>query len=168
MATIEAAMPFLLRHEGGESNVAGDHGGHTKYGVTQLNLDNFNEAHPEYGLPANVHDLTVSNATTFYHYGGFWQFDGIDHQGLATKVFDLGVLCGDGTEIKMLQAIVGTHMDGDYGPQTEKAVNAADSQHVISMLCMSAEAHFKAIVANDHTQMKFITGWLLRALDTNF
>jgi lysozyme family protein len=169
MADINLSMPFLIRHEGTkETNTLNDHGGDTKMGVTQRNLDAFNEQHPEYGLPACVGELTLDNATTFYHYGGFWQYDGLAVQNVATKVFDLGVLCGDGTEVKMLQGILGVSTDGHYGPQTERATNAADPGHVITMLCMMAEAHFKAIVAHDPTQQEFLNDWLGRALDTNF
>jgi lysozyme family protein len=168
MATIEAAMPFLLRHEGGLSNVAGDRGGKTNRGITQRSLDAFNLQHPVLSLPSDVADLSLENTTTFYANAGFWCYDGVVDQNAATKIFDLGVNFGDGTEVKMVQGILGATIDGRYGPATERTINATEPAHLINLLCMAAEGHYRAIVDHDPSQAKFLTGWLRRALDTSF
>ena len=167
MATLEAAMPFLLKHEGGQCDNHNDPGGRTNMGVTQRNLTTFNEAHPELGFPADVFSLSVEQATEFYRCE-FWKFDNIIDQNVATKIFDLGVNFGDGTEIKIVQELLGICADGHYGPFTERAINSADSETIIHWVCNAADARYKSIVTEHPSESVFLAGWLRRANDVNF
>jgi len=170
MADFKKALAFMLPHEGGECDVAGDMGGHTNWGITQVSLDKFNASHPDLRFPANVHDLTLDNATTFYRIGGYWKFDGVHSDAVGAKIFDLGVNFGVGTVVKMVQSILNTlgaslMIDGGWGPRTETSVNAVDPDKMVSLLCIAAAARYRAIVTANPTQAKFLKGWLRRAED---
>ena len=165
MASLPDAMPFLLDHEGGKSQVPGDAGGRTNRGITEAALAGFNLAHPECGLPADPWDLTLGQTFLFYSKAGYWFYDGIEDQRVATKVFDLGVNFGDRTEVKMLQVCVGTVPDGVFGPATCAAVNAEDPDQLLQALCDAAAARYEEIEARNPGDAKFMADWLRRAKD---
>ena len=170
MAEFKKALPFMLVHEGGECDVPGDLGGHTKFGITQVSLDRFNQAHPDMAFPLNVHDLTVENAEVFYRIAGYWKFDGVHDQAVATKIFDLGVNWGVGAVVKTVQSILNTlgaglQVDGGWGPRTEASVNAVDPGKMMNLICIAAAARYRSIVTANPTQAKFLNGWLKRAED---
>jgi lysozyme family protein len=159
MATIEAAMPYLLKHEGGWANVRQDRGGPTMHGITLAVAQQF-------GIMTEDDLRNISDADVLRIYrAGYWKFDGVQDQRVATKAFDLCVNFGDGTEIRMLQGIVGTTQDGAYGPATEAAINAMDPDHLIQAISDAAVARYDEIAARNPNDEVFLHGWLARAKD---
>jgi len=96
---------------------------------------------------------------------GYWRFDGVNDQRVASKCFDLCVNFGDGTELKMIQVIVGVPADGHYGPATETAINAEDPDQLIQAISDAAVARYEEIVARNPNDEEFMRGWLVRAKD---
>lgn len=170
MSTIEKALHWMLEHEGGYTNDPLDHGGATNFGVTQHSLEAFNKRYPECDLPSDPSDLTADEACVFYRKAGYWFYDVIEDQRVATKLFDLGVVMGPNTIIKLVQHGLnalgsGLSKDGRWGPRTEAAVNAMQPSTMLVLIADVAETRFREIAENDPTQQRFLKGWVRRAED---
>jgi lysozyme family protein len=169
MSTVlEDALAFTLGNEGGYSNNPADPGGATNFGIIQRELDRWNGAHPGQGFPGDVKDLTQVQAQAIYR-ANYWRWDGIRDPALAIKLFDIGVNCGPGTAIRLLQVAVNflakppISVDGGLGPATLAAVNAQAPDAMMQALCKAQSDHYQAIVANNLSQSVFLKGWLSRA-----
>src|SRR6266481_1709768 len=155
MADFRTAVQKTLIHEGGFVNNVHDKGGPTKYGITQVDMPG-----------VSIKDITTDDATAYYqeHY---WKtlYAQITNQGLAEKLFDMGVLFGVGTAVKMLQISmsheIGLVSDGQFGPKTLAAVN----QSAIDLLPgykTTLIQHVVNIVNNRPDQGVFVNGWVAR------
>ena len=161
MASLQAAMPFLLRHEGRWSNNVNDPGGATMRGVT------FRTAQRLLGFTTldQLRNISEDQLEQVYGSPDYWRYDGINDQRCATKIFDIGVNVGLGTEVHVLQSVLGITADGCYGPHTEAAVNAADLDQLLQQLCTAAVAHYQAIAQAHPEEATFMNGWIARAND---
>jgi lysozyme family protein len=54
--------------------------------------------------------------------------------------------------------------DGRFGPVTLQALNAIDPATFIPAFTLAKIARYRDIVSKDRTQLKFLLGWLNRAL----
>lgn len=162
MAEIRKAIPFLLLHEGGYSNVPGDSGGETKYGITE----SVARAH---GYNGPMKDLPIETAADIYKQS-YWMFDGLESQAVATKIFDIGVNMGTRTAVMMAQNAANLQgkelvVDGSWGPKTESAVNECDPQELIQSLCSQSVERYQHLVLKRPINAKFLKGWLVRSRD---
>ena len=157
MAQLEPALQFLLPHEGGWSNRRNDRGGPTMHGITLAVAQ-------RYGIMTEDALRAISSADVERIYRAeFWRFDGIQSQAVASKIMDLCVNFGGGTEVRMVQEILGVQPDGVYGPATEAAVNAQDPDSLISEICAASVARYNEIEAAHPEDEEFLAGWLVRA-----
>ena len=167
-SVLEDALAFTLGNEGGFVNHPADPGGATNFGITQKNLAKFNIAHPELAFPDDVRGLTRDQAMTIYRIN-YWRSDGIADPCLAIKVFDIGVNCGPGTSIQLLQKAVNVLVnppiseDGRLGPTTLGAVNAQSPVALMQALCQVQRDHYQSLVTSDSAKSVFLKGWLNRA-----
>jgi lysozyme family protein len=165
---LEQALAFALGNEGGYVNHPADPGGATNFGIIQRNLDRWNGAHPELGFPGDVKDLTQAQAQAIYR-ADYWRWDAVAAPAIAVKLFDIGVNCGTGTSIKLLQRAVNTlaspaiAVDGQLGPGTLGAANAQAPAALMQALCQVQKAYYQAIVDRNPGQSVFLKGWLNRA-----
>src|SRR5271155_1154973 len=112
----EACMPFVLKEEGGYSNTPGDHGGATNFGIIQVEYNAYRHLK---GLPLqSVHAITPDEYREIY-WTSYWQ----PHcpelpDGLNLSVFNINVNGGSGRGTKLLQQVMGTAVDGLWGPAT--------------------------------------------------
>ena len=154
MADFKQAVQKTLIHEGGYVNNPADPGGATKYGITQADRPD-----------VDIKTITPEQATAYYteHY---WKplYSQITDQLLGEKLFDMGVLFGVKTAVKMLQISmtneVGLVSDGQFGPNTLAAVNQSTNllpgyrvtliQHVMNILNVKPELGV------------FVNGWVNR------
>ena len=169
MSTVfEDAFNFTLGNEGGYSNHPSDPGGATNFGIIQRVLDAWNGAHPELAFPGQVKDLTEVQAQAIYR-TDYWHWDEIAHPALAIKLFDIGVNCGTGTAVKLLQRAVNRlaapplSVDGKLGPNTLRAVNAQAPDPILQALCQVQRDYYQAIVDRNASQAVFLKGWFNRA-----
>ena len=148
------AISLTLKNEGGYVNSPEDPGGATKYGVTQRDMPNI-----------NIVDITPEQATQYYLTQGtppFWNplYADINDQFLTNKIFDLGVLFGVETAVKILQGSLGiSPADGLFGPHTLQVLNAANPVMALGSFKTALCAH--AILIG-HNEPMFTTGWLRR------
>jgi lysozyme family protein len=168
---LEEALAFTLGNEGGYSHHPNDPGGATNFGIIQRELDRWNGAHPELAFPSDVKDLSPDQAKAIYRVN-YWRFDGIADPSLAIKLFDIGVNCGTGTAIKLLQRALNALLhpplpvDGLLGPLTLGAANAQPPGVLMGALCQAQKDYYQAIVDRKPSQMVFLKGWLHRAART--
>ena len=168
MAEFMRALPYVLDNEGanlphgGKCDIPGDSGGRTNCGVSTPALLDFNRRHPELGFPDDTWALTPDQIATFYQLD-FWRYDGIAAQPVATKLMDMGVNMGRGTAVELVQKILGVTVDGGWGPASQAAANAQDSDALLDHLAQASTAHYNAIVAAKPADAKFLGDWLRRA-----
>lgn len=171
MADFSQAFSKTLVHEGGYQNNPADHGNWynqinygTKYGITP---QTFAKYFPDLISDPNcIRNLTVPQAQTCYR-GGFWPelYDHINDQTFAEKLFDMGVLMGPGTAVKLAQismhedGALAVVTDGKFGPVTLAQVNAVGDLSKYRSVLLN---HVMNIVNNDPSQAQFISGWITR------
>lgn len=156
MARIEDALPFVLSNEGGSkyTNVPGDAGGPTKYGITLATLAGWRH-HPV--TAEDVKNLTYAEATAIFkaHFWDAMALDMVKSQPVATALFDCAVNRGVGVSIRYRDEVVGT--------LGYKHLNDVPPPAFMQAFERKCEAGYRAIVASRPSQVKFLKGWLNRA-----
>src|SRR5271156_6577955 len=110
MASFDIAVNITLQpdHEGGFQNNSNDRGNWTggAIGVGQLKGTNRGISAAEFPN-LDIQNLSVEDVKNIYHekYWGFF-YAAINDQNVASKLFDLGVLFGQGTAIEVLQQVL--------------------------------------------------------------
>ena len=109
----ESSIAFLLKLEGGYVNDVNDSGKETNFGISK-------KAYPN----VDIKNLTADAATQIYR-ADYWArvSAGALPPPLAIHVFDHGVNAGVNIATELLQAMVGTKVDGKIGPQTIAATH---------------------------------------------
>lgn len=159
MADFEPAFEFMLPHEGGYNFTPGDHGGKTKFGISQA-------AYPN----VDIENLTLDGAKEIY-IRDYWtphSFRALLNQDVASKIFDMAVNMGMRSWASIVQEAccdcgVNVVVDGAWGPHTMAAVNACNSTDLLTHIRERQAEHYHRLVAHDPTQGKFLHGWLVRA-----
>lgn len=155
MADFKISVQKTLIHEGGYVNNPNDKGGPTKYGITQEDMPG-----------VDIASITPEQAVAYYaeHY---WKtlYSQINDQLLADKLFDMGVLFGVGTAVKLLQISlqapgqIAAVADGQFGPitlaQTNERGNLAGYKTVLFNHCMD-------VVNRNPQDAEFLHGWTTR------
>jgi lysozyme family protein len=159
----ETALQWLLVNEGTDYvNDPRDHGGPTRFGVTQRGL----AEHLGRSVSAEeVQALTLDAAREFYQ-AEYWlplRCPAIGDQAKANGVFDLSVVAGRRRGVLLAQAAAGTPVDGDLGPMTLAAINKATRPRFLCALVSGADQFFAGIVEADPPQLPFLRTWLRRA-----
>lgn len=165
---LDEALAFTFQNEGGYVNHPADPGGATNFGIIQRNLDRWNGAHPELRYPGDVKNITRDQAAAIYR-ADYWRWDDITEPAIGIKLFDIGVNCGTGTSIKLLQKAINAlaqppiDVDGKLGPATLAAANAQPGKALMQALCDVQKDYYLAIIASNPSQAVFKEGWLKRA-----
>jgi lysozyme family protein len=160
-AGFAASLPFVLRWEGGFVDHPADPGGRTNKGVTQRVYDGWRRRQ---GLPQrDVKQIEDAEVHAIYE-TDYWMPPRCDLlQGELDLVqFDTAVNMGVGRAVRFLQQSVGCPVDGDFGPATQKAVDACDPGEAIVRYCNAREAFYRRIVQNKPSQAVFLKGWMNR------
>lgn len=156
-----ASLPFVLRWEGGFVDHPKDPGGRTNKGVTQKVYDAWRRRQ---GLPVrDVKRLEDTELQRIYE-AGYWippRCDLLARQ-LDLVHFDTAVNMGPGRAVRFLQKAAGCGVDGDFGGQTEKAVQACDLGDLIARYCATREAYYRELARRDPDLGAFLKGWLNR------
>jgi len=142
-----------LNRKCGYVDIDGDSGGCTKYGIAQA--DN-----PSVNVPA----LTLAGAEQVYQ-NSYWipsKANQMSSGAVTAFYFDMCVNNGLGRGAKILQQAAGVTVDGNVGPGTLAAVNAADPATLINSMSTLRAERYNVIVQNDPSQAKFLDGWLRR------
>ncbi len=143
---ITKAFPLLMKQEGySMTNVQGDKGGLTKFGIAQ-------SAHP--GL--DIARLTEAEAQTIYA-SEYWA--PAKCSDLKTELqyihFSMSVNMGVGGAARVLQSACNVLKDGIIGSGTLQAAEKISIQDY-AIACVEK---YKGIVEADGSQAKFLKGW---------
>lgn len=169
MADFTLAFQKTLKHEGGYQNDPLDHGNWyegvnygTKYGVTMADCVAYLQADPN--DHSFVKNLTPDQAATCYK-AGYWKdlYSQIASQPLAEKLFDMGVLFGVGTAVKLLQISMESEInivsDGVFGPQTLADANQYGDPSAYRTVLLN---HCMDVVNRNPSDAEFLNGWITR------
>lgn len=118
------AIDRVLIHEGGDADDPRDAGGRTRWGISQRTYPTL-----------DIAKLTRAEAIALYR-RDFWaplQGDALP-PALAFQALDAAVNHGVGRTVRWLQRLVGVRVDGQFGPLTLAAIQAADQRVLIQRL----------------------------------
>lgn len=162
----DSVLSFIIAREGSRFvNNPADRGGPTRYGITQRVYATYRGAK---GLPAHsVEHITTDELREIYD-RQYWR-DGhcvdLAEAGLvrlALVHMDGCVNHGIRQASTLLQRAVGTRDDGVIGPVTVACALSSPENDSITALLIRRAAFYRQLVANDHTQQQFLSGWLAR------
>jgi lysozyme family protein len=160
-AAFEAALPFVLRWEGGFVDHPNDPGGRTNKGVTQKVYDAWRKRQ---GLPQRDVKMIEHGEVLAIYESGYWippRCDLLKRQ-LDLVQFDTAVNMGVGRAVKFLQQALECPVDGDFGPATKSAVASCDAGDTIVKYCEIREAFYRNLAQTKPNLAVFLKGWLNR------
>ena len=120
----DVAFDRLMLHEGGYVNDEKDPGGETKFGISK-------RSYPSEDIP----NMTKDRAKALFR-RDFWdKVDGDTLQdGVAFQAADFAYHSGPSVAVRYLQRALGVADDGDWGPASQAAADAADEHDTIMLL----------------------------------
>lgn len=162
MADFNLAIGHTLKNEGGYNDIKEDRGGATNFGISlkfyRLNIDSnaTNEV---------IKNLTQEEACKIYK-KFFWDinnFDLINSQQIANKLFDTCVNVGNVQGIKFVQRICNIAVDGICGLLTIASINKENTDELINKYMAMQEEFYLDLIKQRPSQEAFRKGWLKRA-----
>lgn len=157
----QAALPFVLRWEGGFVDHPNDPGGATNKGVTQAVYDGWRA---QQGLATRSVRLLASEEMHAIYDGAYWRaaFCPKLMQPLDLAQFDTAVNMGVGRAVRFLQKAVAAEIDGAFGPATERCVASCDAGQALANYCQIREALYRQLVVKNPKLGVFLKGWMNR------
>ena len=158
MSTFDVAFERILRAEGPMSDRKNDHGGLTKFGISQ-----------RWNPKIDVANLTVADARAFY--ADKWTRWGLEQlpPRIALKIFDFAVNADMPDAARAAQRALcylgaPVAVDGKLGPVTRAAIRAyRNPDALLAAICGFQHAHYADVVEKDPDQVAFAGGWAIRA-----
>jgi len=150
----------IIKIEGGLTNDRHDHGGLTKYGISQNSYPNL-----------DIANLTVAQALDIYE-RDYWNRNKLSliiSQSIANQIFLLIVNEGAEHAIKIVQAALVRRgmkivIDGKIGIVTISTINKCNPFSLSESIRVAECKHYLEIVDNEPSQEIFFRGWIRRAL----
>ncbi len=176
MASFEKAIKIVLKHEGGYADDPTDRGGETYRGISRRYHPRWEgwkivDDHKSWmAFPESLAtDLRLEPLVIKFYRDEFWKYGGLVSQKLANKVFDAAVNMDSPNAHRILQRAlrqVGfkVKVDGAFGPKTLRAANSANLQKLLLEFRAYACVYYAKIVARKPKQVKWIYGWMRRAV----
>lgn len=167
MAEFLTAFEKMIRNEGGFAlhEVSGDRGGKTYAGIAH----NFNPNWEGWvALEHNPNDPKITQMVRDFYKANYWdqiKGDSIISQKVAESIFDFSVNTGVRTASKLAQLVVDATPDGIIGEKSINKLNGVDESLFVSNYTIAKIARYTNIVKRDSTQIKFLLGWINRALE---
>lgn len=169
--TVDDIITDVIRRERPVyTNIPGDHGGPTKFGITLRTLRVWRASMAV--TEADVENLTEAEARAIYRkrYVDDPGFEQLTDDWLRAFMVDTGVLQGVRVAIKLLQRAVDVPVDGILGPVTISAVATGNIGRIRQAVMRERIRHLAACALIDvpaevieATNLKFLRGWLNRA-----
>lgn len=146
----------IIRREGGATvtNDPSDKGGRTQYGIAE-------RSNPQAWLDGKV---TEAEARAIYERKYIRPFRGLEQHDAFPQMVDWAVTSGPVLVIQKIQSLVGAEVDGVVGPQTLAAIQSVDGRLLNNELVKERVLMIGRIIKRDVSQVKYINGWLSRAV----
>lgn len=172
MASFKVAIAHILKWEGGLARLKNDPGGITNFGISLKFLKSIDNRATVY----DIENLKESEAKDLY-YQYFWQpnnYEKLESQLIATKVFDLAVNCGATIANQCLQSAVNLveHppmplliADGIIGSKSISVINRSHFDAVYVVMKYNAITYYASLIAANIDLASFKRGWLNRCCD---
>ena len=177
MADVEMALLVVLRQEDAElsgaiSDTHGDLGGKTRFGIAS-------KFHPEllagtfYTTMSAIAALQEAKGILAEQYAAPLALGDIKSQQIADGLLSFAVVAGPVTAVSALQQAVNMvfasghgplEQDGVMGVRTLDAVNGSQEVSLLDNFRLQMIEHYKDICQRDPSQLKFLCGWINRAL----
>lgn len=154
----------ILQHEGSAyTNVPGDRGGPTRYGITLKTLAAWRKVPV---LPTDVQLLTEEEARAIYQHEYIIEpgFSQIADDALRVAVIDAGVNSSPKRATGWLQLALGVKVDGVLGTETIGALATTNATSVLHRFLLYRLEHLAKMCEHDPEQRKFAAGWLIRVM----
>ena len=142
---------------GAYTNDPSDSGGETKWGISKT-------SHPH----LNIKTITYTQAVDIYKEQYYNElYDYIKSDGIAFKLFDMGVLSGPKRAVVTLQKAIKScgytiSVDGNFGPITLTATNIIDEKILYDKYVKEFDTWFNRLVIKYTKNKKYLKGWLNR------
>lgn len=160
MSVVDDLISNVIVREGGYINHPNDRGGPTNWGITQNTLTRWSGSN---ATADDVKNLSKDVAAKIYKAFYFDGLEDITDAKTLEFLFDYSVNAGNGAAIKAVQNAIGTKADGQWGPNSAKALAAYGDQSKLYWPCICYRFdHFMRIMANDPSQTVFSNGWANR------
>lgn len=162
--TLEEALVFTLKWEGGYTNDPLDPGGATNFGIIQKRYDQYRKSK---GLnKQSVKFITKAEYVEIYE-DYYWKPVRSEYlQGpLGLALFDTAVNMGVGGAISRLQASLKLPITGKWTQSISDVIHSADQTKVALNICKLRIAKRYARVKQRPSQRRFLRGWLNRDND---
>ena len=167
-SNFDAAFQYLLQDESTRyTNDPNDPGGPTKFGITLMALQSF------LGRPCTALDVEnlSEDLAKQIHAQKYWApllCDSISNAGVATCLFDTGVLYGVGSTAMIAQKAAMNcgaqiKIDGIFGEESVNAVNALNQKDFIQSFYNLILARIEAVISAKPDEEKYRRGWEARA-----
>lgn len=150
-ALFDAAVGFVLRHEGGYSTDPNDPGGETSWGISK-------RSYPALDIEALTREEAIGIYRTDYWMAA--RCDELPGQ-VALLVFDAAVNQGLGAAVRMLQEELGVATDGVLGPVTLTAATSRNHDDLALGYCARRAMRYATTANLD----RYGRGWFRRLLD---
>jgi lysozyme family protein len=163
MADANTAILITLddAHEGGFQNNPNDRanwtGGEVGVGV----LVGTNGGITTLDMPGtDIRNITTQQKINYY-VANYWKprYSQINDQSVANKIFDMGVLFGVGTAVKILQRVLAFTPDGIFGMLTLGAVNFDDPKTLLAQFKTGLHAHAQAVADANPLDVPDLPDW---------
>lgn len=160
--SVDTIIDAIIEREGGDkvTNDPTDGGGRTAYGISET-------SNPEAWKDGKVSEEEARAIYTL-KYVAAPGFNQVKDESLKAQLVDFGVNSGPYIAIRNLQDALGLKADGVIGPETLTALESlqGDALRLLNNALVAARVKmFGRIVAKNPSQLKFLSGWLNRALE---
>ncbi|MGK3227411.1 murein L,D-transpeptidase catalytic domain-containing protein [Enterobacter soli] len=162
-SNIDDALIFTLKNEGGYTNHPEDRGGPTNKGITLKEFSQYlgrNDVTED-----DLKDISIEMINIIYkkNYWDVLNLGQVSDQSIATALFDMGVLCGPGTALRLCQEVLGINPTKKINRETLELINNISDEKFIPMFAGKNIERFNQIVATKPDQNVFLKGWINRA-----
>lgn len=162
--TLQEALVFTLKWEGGFSNHPLDPGGATNYGIIQSRYDQYRKSK---GL--STQSVKFISKAEYEEIYDVYYWDPVRAQyvsgPLGLALFDTAVNLGVGGCISRLQASLKVPITGKWTQAISDVIHSADQTAVAINICKLRVAKRYARVKQKPSQKVFLRGWLNRDND---
>lgn len=146
----------LLKKEGSPTNDSLDKGGPTAFGISKVsNPEAWKNGPPTEAQARAIYEAKYVNGPGF---------NKVQDKQLREQLIDYGVNSGPAIAIRKLQEILKVPTDGILGNETLVMLSRVHPEDINNLLVASRVKMIGRLVQNNPLQVKFLSGWLDRAL----